>query len=190
MPGLFHDFSRTIYIFSTSHFSYTVTHLTLLICRISVPFKIVNAFAFRAHCFCLILALPIVCTRLLFLPFPISALQGFTSRCIWFILLESNRIDRIPWRHYRWIWHRTSFSITDFANSYCTLHPKKLFLSFSRTFCDYQGDFFSKLKDNSRINCTFLEFQEFSRTKVIFKDFSRPVQTLHSAMGLSHLRLI
>ena len=39
-------------------------------------------------------------------------------------------------------------------------------------------EIFSKLKDNSRTNCTFLEFQEFSRTKVIFKDFSRSVQTL------------
>ena len=36
----------------------------------------------------------------------------------------------------------------------------------------------SKFKDNSRTNCTFLEFQEFSRTKVIFKDFSRSVGTL------------
>ena len=32
-------------------------------------------------------------------------------------------------------------------------------------------EIFSKFKDNS--NCTFLEFKEFSRTKVIFKDFSR-----------------
>ena len=66
-----------------------------------------------------------------------------------------------------------------------------MFLSFSRIFCDYQGDFFKnqgqfkdKLHffripgDNSRTNCTFLEFQEFSRTKVIFKDFSRSVRTL------------
>ena len=67
-----------------------------------------------------------------------------------------------------------------FCNSldfYCALHPKNLFLSFSRTFPDYQGDFF-KFKDNSRTNCIFLEFQEFSRTKVIFKDFSRSVRTL------------
>ena len=35
----------------------------------------------------------------------------------------------------------------------------------------------SKFKDKSRTNCTFLEFQEFSRTKVIFKDFSRSVRT-------------
>ena len=39
-------------------------------------------------------------------------------------------------------------------------------------------EIFSKCKDNLRTNCTFLEFQEFSRTKVIFKDFSRSVRTL------------
>ena len=39
-------------------------------------------------------------------------------------------------------------------------------------------EIFSKFKDNSRTNCTFLEFQEFLRTKVIFKDFSRSVRTL------------
>ena len=32
-------------------------------------------------------------TLLSFLPFPISALQGFTSGCIQFVLLESNRIE-------------------------------------------------------------------------------------------------
>ena len=62
IQGLFQDFSRTIYTFR-SHFSWTVTHLTLLIRRISVPFKIVNAFPFRAHCFCLISALCIVSAR-------------------------------------------------------------------------------------------------------------------------------
>ena len=59
----FKDFSRTIYIFSRSHFSSTVTHLTLLIRRISVPFKIVYACPFRAHCFCPISALRIVYAR-------------------------------------------------------------------------------------------------------------------------------
>ena len=62
----FKDFSRTfqgLFTFSRSHFSWTVTHLTLLIRRISVPFKIVNAFPFRAHCFCLISALCIVSAR-------------------------------------------------------------------------------------------------------------------------------
>ena len=39
-------------------------------------------------------------------------------------------------------------------------------------------DIFSKFKENSRTNCTSLEFKEFSRTKVIFKDFSRSVRTL------------
>ena len=58
-PGLFKDYLH----FSRSHFSWTVTHLTLLIRRISVPFKVVNAFPFRAHCFCLISALCIVSAR-------------------------------------------------------------------------------------------------------------------------------
>ena len=52
-PGLFKDY---LHFFQES-FSQTVTYLTLLIHRISVPFKIVNPFAFRAHCFCLISAL-------------------------------------------------------------------------------------------------------------------------------------
>ena len=58
-PGLFKDYLH----FSRSHFIWTVTHLTLLIRRISVPFKIINAFPFRAHCFCLISALCIVSAR-------------------------------------------------------------------------------------------------------------------------------
>ena len=57
------DFSRMFYIFSRIHFSYTVTHLTLLICRISFPFGILNTFAPKGHCFCLISALFIVSTR-------------------------------------------------------------------------------------------------------------------------------
>ena len=40
-------------------------------------------------------------------------------------------------------------------------------------------EIFSKFKDNSRKNGTFLEFQEFSKIKVIFQDFSRSVQTLY-----------
>ena len=37
----------------------------------------------------------VYCLRMLlsFLPFPISALQSFTSSCIRFVLLESNRIE-------------------------------------------------------------------------------------------------
>ena len=58
-PGLFKDYLH----FSRSHFSLTVTHLTLLIRRISVPFKIINAFSFQARCFCLISALFIVSAR-------------------------------------------------------------------------------------------------------------------------------
>ena len=56
-----------------------------------------------------------------------------------------------------------------FCNSldfYCSLHPKKLVLSFSRTFCDYQGDFFKiqgqiALCYNSR---SFPGPRSFSRT--------------------------
>ena len=50
-------------------------------------------------------------------------------------------------------------------------------------------EIFSKFKDNSKTNCTFLEFQEFSRTKVIFKDFSRSMQTLSVDLDevVSHL---
>ena len=40
-------------------------------------------------------------------------------------------------------------------------------------------EIFSNFKGNSRTNCTFLEFQEFSRTKVIFQDFSRCAQPLY-----------
>ena len=51
-------------------------------------------------------------------------------------------------------------------------------------------EIFSKFKDNSKTNCTFLEFQEFSRTKVIFKDFSRSVRTLHCIRSLHFLRAV
>ena len=51
-------------------------------------------------------------------------------------------------------------------------------------------EFFSKFKDNSRTNCTFLEFKEFSRTKVIFKDFSRSVGTLFQGTGACDLHSI
>ena len=39
-------------------------------------------------------------------------------------------------------------------------------------------DNFTKFQDNSRTNGTILKFQEISRTKVKFKDFSRSVLTL------------
>ena len=67
-----------------------------------------------------------------------------------------------------------------FCNSldfYCTMHPKNCFYHFQGLFMIFK-EIFSKFKDNSMKNCTFLEFQEFSRTKVIFKDFSRSVRTL------------
>ena len=39
-------------------------------------------------------------------------------------------------------------------------------------------EMFSKFKGNSRTNCTFLEFQEFSRTKVVFKVCANPANGL------------
>ena len=45
-------------------------------------------------------------------------------------------------------------------------------------------EIFSKFKDNSRTNCTVLELQEFSRTKVIFEDFSRSVRTLFKLIAI------
>ena len=70
------------------------------------------------------------------------------------------------------------YRFCNFLDFYCALHQKK------NCFYHFQGhlviikEFSSKFKDNSRTNCSFLEFQEFSRTKVIFKDFSRSVRTL------------
>ena len=115
-------------------------------------------------------------TLLSFLPFLISALQGFTSGCIRFVLLESNRIENNGGTTTKYgIALHLYYRFYNFLDFYCALHPKN---------CFYQGLFviikeiFSKFKDNSKTNCTFLEFQEFSRTKVIFKDFSRSVRTL------------
>ena len=76
--------------------------------------------------------------------------------------------------------HRTSFSITDFAIllifiGHCI---QKKFLSFSRTFCDYQGDFF-KIQRQFKDKLHYFRIPGvFSRTKVILKDFSRSVPTL------------
>ena len=42
----------------------------------------------------------------------------------------------------------------------------------------YIKGYFTKFQDNSTTNGTILNFQEFSRTKVKFKDFSRSVRTL------------
>ena len=67
-------------------------------------------------------------TLLSFLPFPISALQGFTSGCIRFVLLGSNRIEQntmaaLPLNtapHF--IFYYRFCNSLDF---YCALHPKK-----------------------------------------------------------------
>ena len=53
-----------------------------------------------------------------------------------------------------------------FCNSldfYCALHPKNLFLSFSRPFCDYQGDFF-------KIQGQFKDKMHFFRIPGVFQD--------------------
>ena len=58
----------------------------------------------------------------------------------------------------------------------------------------FQGQFyifksnFTKFQDNSRTNGTILKFQEFSRTTVKFKDFSRSVQTLSGELKRTVLK--
>ena len=91
-PGLFKDylhfFQESFFIDSNSPNTAYTQDFWL--------FKIVNAFHFPAHCFCLISALRIVSTLLSFLPFPISILQGFISGCIdsyYLNQIESNRIQ-------------------------------------------------------------------------------------------------
>ena len=63
------------------------------------------------------------------------------------------------------------------------INPKEwkrmgVFYYFQGQFNIFKGNF-TKFQDNSRTNGTILKFQEFSRTKVKFKDFSRSVRTLH-----------
>ena len=65
------------------------------------------------------------------------------------------------------------------------INPKEwkrvcVFYSFQGQFHIFKGDF-TKFQDNARTNGTILKFQEFSRTKVKFKDFSRSVRTLLKA---------
>ena len=109
-------------------------------------------------------------TLLSFLPFPISALQGFTSGCIRFLLLESNRIEQntmVALRHFDFYYR--------FCNSldfYCA------FLSFSRTFCDYQGDFF-KIQGQFKDKLHFFRipgvFQDQGHFQGLFKVYANPV---------------
>ena len=70
----------------------------------------------------------------------------------------------------------TQFSFTQRIN------PKEwkrigVFYYFQGQFHIFKGNF-TKFQDNSRTNGTILKFQEFSRSKVKFKDFSRSVRTL------------
>ena len=92
--------SRTFYIFSRIDFfvdsnspntAYTQDFFPILDCKHMFPSSSLFLPDFSsAYC---------LSTLLLFLPFLISALQGFTSDCIQFVLhvLEHNRI---PWLHY------------------------------------------------------------------------------------------
>ena len=62
------------------------------------------------------------------------------------------------------------------------INPKEwkrigVFYYFQGQFHIFKGNF-TKFQDNSRTNGTILKFQELSRTKVKFKDFSRSVRTL------------
>ena len=46
-------------------------------------------------------------------------------------------------------------------------------------------EFFFKIQGQFKDKLHFLEFKEFSRTKVIFKDFSRSVRTLFKILSVS-----
>ena len=63
------------------------------------------------------------------------------------------------------------------------INPKEwkrlgVFYYFQGQFHIFKGNF-TKFQDNSRTNGTILKFQEFSRTKVKFKDFSRSMRNLY-----------
>ena len=65
----------------------------------------------------------------------------------------------------------------------CALHPKICFYHFQGLFViikEYFSKFHDKFKDKLHF---FFKFQEFSRTKVIFQDFSRSVQTLFTVIS-------
>ena len=119
-------------------------------------------------------------TLLSFLPFPISALQGFTSGCIRFVLLESNRIEYyggttaeygtalrflLPILQFSWFLLRTASKKT-----ISIIFKDILWLSRS---------FFSKFKDNSRTKCTFFRipgvFQDQGHFQGLFKVCANPV---------------
>ena len=110
--------------------------------------------------------------------------EGFFYGCIRFVIhvLEYNRIE----------YHNGATAV--YGTALCFPLPISQFsclffllLTASKNCCyHFQGlfvisrTFFSKYQDNSRTNCTCLEFQKFSRTKVIFQDISRSVRTLYS----------
>ena len=61
---------------------------------------------------------------------------------------------------------------------YCALHPKNLFLSFSKTFPDYQGDFF-KIQGQFKDKLHFVRipgvFQDYGHFQGLFKVCANPV---------------
>ena len=116
-------------------------------------------------------------TLLSFLPFPISALQGFTSGCIRFVLLESNRIKQntmvaLPLNtasHF--VFYYRFCNSLDF---YCALHPQK------NCFYHFQGHFvivkeiFSKFKDKLHFFRIPGVFQDQGHFQGLFKVCANP----------------
>ena len=136
--------------------------------RISVPFEIVNAFPFQAHYCCLILALCIV-----FACYFCFCLSRFPLCKVSLpVAFDSYHLTRIEYHGSTTDEYGTElrFLLPILQFSWFLLHTasKKTVSIIFKDSYDYQEGFFSKFKDNSRTNCTFLEFQEFSRTKVIF----------------------
>ena len=99
-------------------------------------------------------------------------LQGFTSSCIWFVLLESNRIEyhggTTAEQGTALCFLKPIWNSLDFCSA---LHPKKTVSIIFKDFLCLSRRSFSKFKDNSRKKLHFLEFQEFSRTKVNSRTF-------------------
>ena len=119
--------------FSRIHFSYTVhvTHLILLICRISFPFGIVNIFPLRANCFCLISALRIVSAYYFCFclsGFPLCKVSLPVAFYSYYMYLNRIELNRIPLQHYPRIQHCTLFLLPILQFScflLCTASKKK-----------------------------------------------------------------
>ena len=130
----------------------TVTHLILFIRSISFQLGIVNTFSLQHHCVCLISALRIV------------------SSCYFRFCLSRYSLCKVSLPVAFDLFLITDFTILLIFVVHCI--QKNCFYHFQGLFVIIK--IFSKFQDNSRTNCTFLEFQEFSRTK----SFSRTFQGL------------